>query len=103
MRLITITVSLALGLIASLALTAGSAARPYDPAPRPPIVAVDTETCPSAKASAGVVPGGVYRAMIDELRQAGYSRAEIQAELGKVLVAPASGRRVAGVTCTQTP
>lgn len=105
MRLITLTVSLASALILSLALTAGGAARPFDPAPGPPAVASTGETCPSTAASAAVVPGGVYRAMVDELREAGYSHAEIRAELGSAEAAPVSGLRTSGAArcTTQNP
>jgi hypothetical protein len=88
MRRHIITLSLAIGLIASLTLAASIAAKPFDPGPEAPIVALDPESCAGASASAPVVPGGVYRAMVNELRQAGHSRAEIQAETADALVVP---------------
>ena len=104
MRRLTIILGLALGLIAPLVLTAGIAARPFEPGPGPPIVAVDPESCPLGSTSAAAVPGGVYRAMVDELRQQGLSRAEIQAELGQTLVVPASGIRSTGAAgCSTRP
>jgi hypothetical protein len=65
MRRLTITVSLALGLIASLVLAAAIGARPFDP-PSGPVVAGEPP-CGSTSASATVMPGG-YRAMVSELR-----------------------------------
>ena len=104
MRRLTIILGLVVGLIAPLVLTTGSAARPFDPAPRPPVAAVDQDSCPSGSTSAAAVPGGVYRAMVEELRQQGYSRAQIRAELGKVLIVPASGTRSTGADrCSTNP
>ena len=104
MRRHTITLSLALGLIASLVLSAGIAARPIDPSPGTPVATGAAAPCPITSASATVVPGGVYRAMVDELRQQGYSRTEIQAEIGSALVVLDSGTRPSNAQrCTQQP
>jgi hypothetical protein len=98
MRRLTITIVLALGLVTSLVLTAAVSARPFDP-PGEGVVQVDAGPCPSTAAQKLVVPGGVYRAMADELRQQGYSRAQIKAETGDALVTPATGSRAASASC----
>jgi hypothetical protein len=102
MRRLTITLSLALGLIASLVLAAAIGARPFDP-PSGPVVA-GGPPCPNVSASSAVVPGGVYRAMVSELRQQGYSRTQIQAEIGDALVVLGSARADAdGERCSTKP
>jgi hypothetical protein len=100
----TITLSLALGLIAALVLTGAVAARAsdFDP-PGPSTVTVVPAACPSTSTSAAVVPGGVYRALVNELRQNGYSRTQLQAEIGNALVVPASGSRASTTRCSQRP
>jgi len=104
MRRLTIILSLAVGLIASLVLATGIGARPFDPAPGPPVAGVSPEFCPGGSTLVAVVPGGVYRAMVNELRQNGFSRSDIQAELGKLLVVPASGTRSSGAqVCITRP
>jgi hypothetical protein len=95
MRRLTITVVLALGLVTSLVLTAAVSARPFDP-PGDGFVQVDAGPRPSTESPRAYVPAGVYRAMVDELRQQGYSRAQIKAETGDALVAPATGSRATG-------
>jgi hypothetical protein len=103
MRRYNIILGLALGLIAPLVLAAAVAARPYVP-PGEATVAADPGRCPSGSTSAASVPGGVYRAMVAELRQQGASSAEIQAELGEALVLPASGTRSSGAqVCITRP
>jgi len=99
MRRHIITLSLALGLIASLVVATGIAAKPFNPGPEAPIVAVDPESCAGASASAPAVPGGVYRAIVDELRNAGYSRAEIRAQTGNALVVPGLGSTADATHC----
>ena len=101
MRRSTITLSVALG-ITSLVLTAAGAARTFDP-PRPAPVANEPAVCPSTATSAAVVPGGVYRAMLNELRQAGYSRTQLQAEIGNALVVPTSSSRPSNTRCGPQP
>jgi hypothetical protein len=60
--------------------------------------------CASTSTSATVVPGGVYRAMVSELRQQGYSPTQINAEIGDALVALGSrSAGVAGERCNTTP
>jgi hypothetical protein len=104
MHRFTITLSLALGLVASLVLAAGIAAKPVDPPGGSPIVAIEPESCLSTSASATTVPGGVYRAMVDELRKAGYSRAEIRAEIGTARVVAGSGSALGGSErCSRQP
>jgi hypothetical protein len=103
MRRLIITISLALGLIAPLVLTASIAARPYDPA-GDATVAVDAAPCPTASTSTATVPGGVYRADVSELRQQGYSDAQIHADTRDALVVPTSGTKVRGAAnCITTP
>ncbi len=92
MRRLTITLSLALVLIAALVLAVAVAAKPIDPSPGP-VGAGGPLPCTSTSTSATVIPGGVYRAMVNELREQGYSRAEIQAEIGNALVVPNLGAR----------
>ena len=92
MRRLIITLSLALGLVAPLVLAAAVGARPFMP-PGDGTVEIDAP-CPSSVSTATVVPSGVYRAMVNELREQGYSRAQIQAEIGDALVVPASGARL---------
>ena len=100
MRRLTMTLVLALGLITSLVLTAAGGARPFDPPGAG--IRVAAGPCPSTASSPAIVPGGVYRAMADELRQQGYSRAQIKAETGNALVAPATGFRAARADCDRT-
>jgi hypothetical protein len=104
MRRTTITLSLALGLIAAVVLTTAVVARAsdYDP-PGPSTVTVVPAACPSTSTSAAVVPGGVYRALVNELRQNGYSRTQLQAEIGNALVVPTSGSRASNTRCSQRP
>jgi hypothetical protein len=86
-----ITFSLALGLLAPFVLAANIAARPFDS--DPPGAGYSTAepaTCPGSSTSAAGVPGGVHRAMVDELRQQGSTRVQIEAETAAVVV-PASG------------
>lgn len=94
MRRTTLSLSLALGLITSLVVAATAAARPYDyDPPGAGSITVEPAVCPSHSTSVATVPGGVYRAMVDELRGQGYSRARIDAETGRARVVPASGAR----------
>jgi hypothetical protein len=104
MRRTTLTISLALGLIAALVLTGAVVARAsdFDP-PGPGTVTVFPAACPSTSTAAVVVPGGVYRAMVNELRLHGYSRTQLQAEIGNALVVPSSGSRPSTTRCSQQP
>jgi hypothetical protein len=95
MRSLTITIVLALGLVTSLVLSSTGGARPFDP-PGDGFVQVDAGPRPSTESPRAYVPAGVYRAMVEELRQQGYTRAQIKAETGDALVAPATGSRAAG-------
>ena len=102
MRRITVTLSLTVGLITALVLAAAIAARPFDP-PSGPVVAGEAP-CASTSTSATVVPGGVYRAMVSELREQDYSPTQINAEIGDALVALGSrSAGVAGERCNTTP
>ena len=103
MRRFIITVSLAIGLIAALALAAGIAARPIEPPGTPPVAAAPA-ACPSASTTAAVVPGGVYRALVSELRQQGYSSAQIKVETRDALVVTGSGDRLTDAgRCAKRP
>src|SRR5262245_48747399 len=101
MHRLIITLSLAIGLTLPFVLAANVAARPFDPSPGTPGAPSDPASCRNAAATT-IVPGGVYRAMVDELRRQGYSRAEIQAELRQALVVPASGTRSSGAESCKT-
>jgi hypothetical protein len=104
MRRTTLILSLAVGLIAAVVLTTAVVARAsdYDPIDPGPVTVVPA-ACPSTSTSAAVVPGGVYRALVNELRQNGYSRSQLRAEIGNVLVVPTSGSRASNTHCSQQP
>jgi hypothetical protein len=100
MRRLTITIVLALGLITSLVLSSAGGARPFDP-PGGAVI-VDAGPCPAQESPRLLVPAGVYRALADELRQQGYSSAQIKAETGDALVTPATDSRAASANCDRS-
>ena len=103
MRRFIATLSLAIGLTASAVLAVNAAARPFDPSPGAPGVPSNPAACPNTSGIT-IVPAGVYRAMVEELRQQGYTRAEIQAELGQARIVPANGTRSSGTkACSTAP
>jgi hypothetical protein len=67
-----------------------------------PSVIVDAGPCPAQESPRLLVPAGVYRALADELRQQGYSSAQIKAETGDALVTPATDSRAASANCDRS-